>query len=69
MIVLGIAIAMPCVWAMARLVKSELYGIQPTDPATIIVATLVLMLDGPGPALIPARRASTVNPIDALRFE
>jgi predicted permease len=69
MIVAGTAIALPCVWALGRLVESQLYEVKPTDPATILAATLVLCSTALGAALIPARRASAVNPTDALRFE
>ena len=69
MIAAGIAIALPCVWALGRLVESQLYGVKPTDPATIAMATLILCSATLGAALIPARRASAVNPTEALRFE
>jgi predicted permease len=65
----GTAIALPCVWALGRLVESQLFGVKPTDPSTIAAATLLLASAALGAALIPAYRASTVNPIDALRFE
>jgi ABC-type antimicrobial peptide transport system permease subunit len=69
MIAAGTAIALPCVWALGRLVESHLYDVKPTDPVTILAATLVLCSTALGAALIPARRASAVNPTDALRFE
>lgn len=69
MIAGGTAIALPCVWALGRLVESQLYDVKPTDPITILVATLVLCSTALGAALIPARRASAVNPTEALRFE
>jgi predicted permease len=69
MIAVGTAIALPCVWALGRLVESQLYGVKPTDPVTIFAATLVLCSTALGAALIPARRASAVNPTEALRFE
>lgn len=69
MIALGITIALPCVWMLGRLVESQLYDIRPRDPATIGVATLILCAATLGAALIPARRASAVNPTEALRFE
>jgi len=69
MIAAGTAIALPCVWALGRLMESQLYDDKPTDPATILAATLVLCATALGAALIPARRASAVNPTDALRFE
>jgi predicted permease len=69
MIAAGIAIALPCVWALGRLVESQLYDVKPTDPAVIATATLILGSAALGAALIPARRASAVNPTEALRFE
>ena len=69
MVTAGIGIALPCVWALGRLVESQLYDVKPTDPATIAAATLFLCFTALGAALIPARRASTVNPTEALRFE
>ena len=69
MIGLGTAIALPCVWALGRLVESQLYDVKPTDPLTILAAILVLCSTALGAALIPARRASAVNPTEALRFE
>jgi predicted permease len=69
MITAGIAIALPCVWALGRLVESQLYDVKPTDPAMIATATLILGSAALGAALIPARRASAVNPTEALRFE
>jgi predicted permease len=69
MITAGVAIALPCVWALGRLVESQLYDVKPTDPATIAVATLVLCSAALGAALVPARRATAVNPTEALRFE
>jgi predicted permease len=69
MITAGIAIALPSVWALGRLVESQLYGIKPTDQATIAIATLILCSAALCAALIPARRASAVSPTEALRFE
>ena len=69
MIAAGTAIALPCVWVLGRLVETQLYDIKPTDPVAILMATLVLCSTGLCAALIPAHRASAVNPNDALRFE
>jgi ABC-type antimicrobial peptide transport system permease subunit len=69
MIASGTAIALPCVWALGRLVASQLYNVKATDPVTILAATFVLSSTALAAAFIPARRASIVNPTDALRFE
>jgi predicted permease len=65
----GVAIALPCARALGRLVESQLFGVQPTDPTAIIAATLLLTTAALGAAFIPAYRASRVNPADALRFD
>jgi ABC-type antimicrobial peptide transport system permease subunit len=69
MIAAGTAIALPCVWVLGRLVESQLYEVKPTDPLTILMAALILCSTALCAALVPARRASAVNPIDALRFD
>lgn len=65
----GIGIGLPVAWALGRLVESQLYDVKPFDPAVIALAILVLCAAGLGSALIPAHRASGVNPTDALRAE
>ena len=69
MITAGTAIALPCVAALGRLVESQLFGVKSTDPIAIGAATLLLASATLGAAMIPAWRASTVNPTEALRFE
>jgi ABC-type lipoprotein release transport system permease subunit len=54
---------------MGRLVQSQLYDVKPTDPVTIVAAALVLCSAAVAAALIPAHRASVVDPTQALRFE
>jgi ABC-type antimicrobial peptide transport system permease subunit len=66
---IGVAIALPSVWALGRLIEFELYGIKPMDPATIVTATLILSSAALGAAFLPARRAARVNPSDALRLD
>jgi len=50
-------------------VESQLYDVKPTDPVTIAAAMFVLCAAALCAAFIPARRASAVNPTEALRFE
>jgi len=69
MIAAGTAIALCCAAALGRLVESQLFGVKPTDPLAMAAATLLLTIATLGAALIPAYRASTVNPVDALRFD
>jgi predicted permease len=69
MIAAGVAIALPCVAALGRLVQSQLFGITATDPATVAGAALILAAGTLAAAFIPAWRASKVSPTDALRLE
>jgi ABC-type antimicrobial peptide transport system permease subunit len=46
-----------------------LYGIQPTDPTTLIAATVILLAIAIAAAYGPARRASRIDPMQALRHE
>ena len=69
MIFSGICIGVPIVLALGRLVESQLYQVKSWDPAVVIMAILALCLAGLGATLLPARRASGINAIDALRVE
>ena len=65
----GIALGLPGVWIASSWVKSLLFGLAPTDPATIACAALLLVTAALGAAYVPARRASQVDPMTALREE
>ena len=69
MILAGTAIALVCVRGLGQLVESQLFGVTATDPFTIASVTILLASAALGAALIPAYRAATVNPTEALRFE
>jgi predicted lysophospholipase L1 biosynthesis ABC-type transport system permease subunit len=69
MIAAGIAIALPCVAALGRLIQSQLFGVSATDPATVAAAAAALAAGALLAALIPASRASNVSPTDALRLD
>ena len=69
MIAAGVAIALPCVAALGKLVQSQLFGVTATDPGTVAAAALVLSAGALAAAFIPAWRASNVSPADALRLD
>jgi predicted permease len=52
-----------------RFVKSMLFGIAPSDPAVLLGATMLLMCVAAGASWLPARRAASAQPLDALRRE
>ena len=54
---------------LLRPVRSMLYGVAPSDPLTLSGAALLLLLVALGASWIPARRAATVQPMEALRHE
>jgi predicted permease len=66
---IGIAIGLPAAYGLTRFAKSQLYGIQPTDALTLVLATAGIALVAIASGYIPARRATLVDPIRALRWE
>jgi predicted permease len=65
----GIAAGLAAAWWVGRIVSSLLYGVQPGDLASMAIAVGVLAAAGTLAAWIPARRASRIDPIEALRYE
>ena len=68
-IAIGIVTGIVVVLAMSRLVASLLYGIRPNDPGNLVLAVLVLTGFATLAAYLPARRASRLDPMLALREE
>ena len=66
---IGVAIGVPVTLACSRLVANMLYGIRPTDAASVIGSVLALLIVGLLSGWLPARRASHVDPMVALRYE
>ena len=54
-------------WSVAHLIDSRLYGVAPQDPLTLILSTALLVLVATSAAYVPARRASKLDPMAALR--
>jgi putative ABC transport system permease protein len=65
----GVVVGVPCALAAARLVRSQLYGVGPNDPSTLMSASAVFILTGVVASLVPALRASKIDPMKALRQE
>jgi predicted permease len=67
--VAGVAIGILVALGLGRLVESLLYGVKATDPLSVLGASLLLLAVALSSGWIPARRASRLEPVDALRHE
>jgi predicted permease len=65
----GAAIGLPFAFAIARVLRSTLFGLGPSDPLTFAAALLGMAAVTLASSLIPARRAASVDPMQALRSE
>jgi len=66
---IGVAVAIPCSVLLARLLKSQLFGVSSADPITLGAVVVLIAVVALAAAVVPARRASTVDPTTALRTE
>jgi predicted permease len=69
MVVLGAVVGLGGALALGRLIASLLYGLKAWDPGTLVGSAVLLILIALGASWIPARRAASVDPMQALRHE
>jgi predicted permease len=69
LLAIGVALGIPATLLATRTIKSQLFGLTPTDPLTFIAAALVISLVTLIAAWFPAHRATKVDPMVALRYE
>ena len=69
LVVIGVAAGLPLVIGAAKLISSQLFGLTAADPVTLVAATALMISVAMLAGYIPARRASRIDPLVALRYE
>jgi predicted permease len=69
LVAIGLAVGVPASLAAARLISNQLFGLTSTDPVSLSIAVVFLTLVAALAGYLPARKASRVNPLIALRYE
>jgi predicted permease len=69
LLAIGLAIGLPSALALGRFVEAQLYGVKAQDPTMAVATVIVLTVVSATAGLIPARKASRIDPILALRYE
>jgi ABC-type antimicrobial peptide transport system permease subunit len=65
----GVAVAIPIAWVGSRFISAMLFGVSPTDLSTVVAAATILAAVCTLAAVVPARRASRLDPVIALRHD
>ncbi|HEU4508115.1 MAG TPA: ABC transporter permease [Pyrinomonadaceae bacterium] len=66
---IGVLVGLPVAFVLSRLTESLLFGVTPTDPATFVAIPLMLIAAAALASYLPARRATRIDPVIALRYE
>lgn len=69
LILIGLAVGLFASWAVTRLMTDLIWGVKPGDPWTFATVIVLILAIGLLACFFPARRATTVDPLDALRYE
>ncbi len=69
LVLCGIAVGLPLALAATRLIGKFLFGLTPADPLTLAIAVVTLLATAAMAGFLPARRASSIDPMVALRYE
>jgi putative ABC transport system permease protein len=65
----GLLLGIPAAIGGTRVLTALVFGVAPSDPASLALAALLIALVGASAAYLPARRASRVDPVVAMRLE
>ena len=65
----GVVVGVACAFASTRVLRGFLYGVEPTDLTTLAASAVTLGLVAVTACLLPARRATRVDPVEVLRAE
>jgi putative ABC transport system permease protein len=69
LVVIGLVVGVPAVIGVTRFAASLLFGLTPTDPISLIAASMLMVVVALVASYLPARRATKVDPLVALRYE
>jgi predicted permease len=69
LVIWGLVLGLACTWVTTRLLQSFLFGVSRHDPLTVVVVSGLLVMCGLFATFVPARRASSIDPMQALRTE
>jgi ABC-type antimicrobial peptide transport system permease subunit len=69
LVAIGAIVGVPVAWGLSWLVRTELYGVQPWDWLTTAAAALTLFGVAALAGVVPTRRATTIDPVVALRAD
>jgi len=69
LLVAGLLVGVPAAYLLSRYVASQLFGVTPSDAWTGLAAIVMLAVVAAAAGFVPARRASALDPIAALRYE
>jgi putative ABC transport system permease protein len=67
--IIGVALGLSASYALTSLMSKLLFGVKPNDPATFVATAAILSITALVASYLPARRATKVDPLIALRYE